>query len=164
MGQDPSFASIAENAVIDKYGRIAARKGINKLTSSATPLGSSIGVETIFEFVDYSGDKVIFSTGNNKIFTGTTTLTDVTPGSYTVSANNWKIINFADHAYFFQRGQEPLIYTDESGSGVLAKFSDHSHATGTPPQANEALAAFGRVWVADVTGCLLYTSPSPRDS
>lgn len=100
VGQDPSFASIAENAVIDKYGRIAARKGINKLTSSATPLGSSIGVETIFEFVDYSGDKVIFSTGNSKIFTGTTTLTDVTPGSYTVSANNWKIINFADHAYF----------------------------------------------------------------
>ena len=152
VGQDPSFASIAQNAVIDKYGRIAARKGINKLTSSATPLGSSIGVETIFEFVDYSGDKVIFSTGNNKIFTGTTTLTDVTPGSYTVSANNWKIINFADHAYFFQRGQEPLIYTDESGSGVLEKFSDHSHATGTPPQANEALAAFGRVWAADVTG------------
>lgn len=150
--QDPAFASVAENAVIDRYGRIAARKGLNKLTSSATPLGSSIGTETIFEYVDQSGDKVIFSTGNNKIFTGTTTLTDVTPSSYTVSANNWKIINFNNHAYFFQRGHEPLIYTDESGSGVLDNISDHSHATGTAPQANEALAAFGRVWVADVAG------------
>ena len=152
VAQDATFAAIAENMVIDKYGRIGARQGLNKLTTSATPLGSSIGIESIFEFVDHSGDKTVFSTGNNKIFTGTTTLTDVTPGSYTVSANNWKIINFNNHAYFWQSGQEPLIYTDESGSGVLEKFSDHSHATGTPPQANEALAAFGRVWVADVVG------------
>ena len=150
--QDASFASIAENAVIDKYGRVAARKGLNKLTSSATPLGSSIGIETIFEYVDQSGDKVVFSAGNNKIFTGTTTLTDVTPSSYTISANNWKIINFNNHAYFYQSGHEPLIYTDESGSGVLDNIQDHSHATGTAPQANEALAAFGRVWVADVGG------------
>ena len=51
-----------------------------------------IGIESIFEYVDHSGDKVVFSAGNNKVFTGTTTLTDVTlPGSYTVSANNWKI-------------------------------------------------------------------------
>ena len=150
--QDASFASIAENAVIDKYGRVAARKGLNKLTSSATPLGSSIGIETIFEYVDQSGDKVVFSAGNNKIFTGTTTLTDVTPSSYTISANNWKIINFNNHAYFYQSGHEPLIYTDESGSGVLDNIQDHSHTTGTAPQANEALAAFGRVWAADIAG------------
>ena len=146
--QDASFASIAENMVVDKYGRIGARQGLDKLTSSATPLGSSIGIETIFEFVDQSGDIAVFSTGNNKIFSGTTTLTDITPAAYTVSTNNWKIVNFNNHAYFFQRGQEPLIYTDESGSGVLEKFSDHSHATGTPPQANEALASFGRIWAA----------------
>jgi hypothetical protein len=152
VAQDATFAAIAENMVIDKYGRIGARQGLNKLTTSATPLGSSIGIESIFEYVDHSGDKVVFSAGNNKVFTGTTTLTDVTPGSYTVSANNWKIINFNDHAYFWQRGHEPLIYTDHGGSGTLEAFSSHGHATGTPPQANEALAAFGRVWAADVTG------------
>lgn len=150
--QDPAFASIAENAVIDKYGRIAARKGLKKLTDSATPLGSSVGIEAIFEYIDESGDKVVFSAGNNKIFTGTTTLTDVTPSGYTPTANNWKIVNFNNHAYFFQRGHEPLIYTDESGSGVLDNIGDHSHATGTAPQGNEACAAFGRLWVADVTG------------
>lgn len=152
VAQDASFASIADNAVIDQFGRVAARKGLNKQTSSSTPLGSSRGIETIFEYVDHSGDKVVFSAGNNKVFTGTTTLTDVTPSGYTPTANNWKIINFNNHAYFFQRGHEPLIYTDESGSGVLDNIGDHSHSTGTAPQANEALAAFGRVWAADVTG------------
>lgn len=150
--QDASFASIAENAVIDKYGRIASRKGLNTLTSSTTPLGSSLGIETIFEHVDQSGDKVVFSAGNNKIFTGTTSLTDITPAGYSITANNWKIINFNNHAFFWQRGFEYLIYTDEGGSGVLEAASDHSHATGTAPQANEALAAFGRVWAADAPG------------
>lgn len=150
VGQDASYASIAENAVIDSFGRIGARKGINLLTSSATPLGSSVGVENLFQYVDYSGTTVVFSTGNNKIFTGTSSLTDITPSGYTVSANNWKIINFANHAYFWQSAHEPLLYTDESGSGVLEAMSDHGHATGTPPQANEALAAFGRVWAADI--------------
>jgi len=150
--QDASFASIAENMVVDKYGRIGARQGLDKLTSSATPLGSSIGIETIFEFVDQSGDIEVFSTGNNKIFSGTTTLTDITPAAYTVSANNWKIVNFNNHCFFFQRDHEYLIYTDESGTGVIESHSDHAHATGTPPQANEALAAFGRIWAADVTG------------
>jgi len=152
VGQDASYASIAENAVIDSFGRIGARKGINLLTSSATPLGSSVGVENLFQYVDYSGTTVVFSTGNNKIFTGTSSLTDITPSGYTPTANNWKIINFADHAYFYQRGNEPLVYTDETGSGVLEPMVDHPQTTGVPPLANEALAAFGRVWAADFTG------------
>ena len=31
-------------------------------------------------------------------------------------------------------------------------MSSHSHSTGTAPQGNEVLAAFGKLWVADVTG------------
>ena len=48
VAQDATFAAIAENIVIDKYGRIGSRQGLNKLTTSATPLGSSIGIESIF--------------------------------------------------------------------------------------------------------------------
>jgi hypothetical protein len=47
----------------------------------------------------------------------------------------------------FQRGYEPLVYKDSTG--VFDPMSDHGHATGTPPQGNECLAAFGRLWVAD---------------
>lgn len=152
VDQDATFAAIAENVVIDKFGRIGARKGLDKLTTSATPLGSSIGIEAVFEYVDQSGDITVLSAGNNKIFSGTTTLTDITPAGYTINANNWKIVNLNDHAYLFQRDHEYLLYTDHGGSNVLEPHSSHSHATGTPPQANEALAAFGRVWAGDVTG------------
>ena len=152
VSQDASFASIAENAVMDSFGRIGARKGINLLTTSSTPLGSSVGIEQIVDIRDNSGDNRVLSVGNNKIFLGTTTLTDITPAGYTISANDWKIVNFNNHVYFFQRDHEPLVGTDESGSFVLEAFSDHAHSSGTAPQANEVLAAFGRLWVADVTG------------
>ena len=41
---NPSFASIADNCVIDTYGRIGARKGFDLLTTNgATVLGTSRG-------------------------------------------------------------------------------------------------------------------------
>jgi len=156
--QDPSFASVAENSVIDKYGRIAARKGLDKLTSSASPLGSSIGTEVIFEYVKRDGTKIIFSTGNNKIFTGTTTLSEVTlPGGYSISANNWKIVSFNNDIYFFQRGHAALMSV--AGSTTLTAVVDSGTAA---PAANEVLASFGRLWATDVSGnkYVLYWSDS----
>ena len=141
VNQDSSFASIAENAIIDKYGRIGVRQGLNKLTSSTTPLGASVGTEAIFEFTKNDGTTTVFSTGNNKVFTGTTSLTDVT-NSMTISANNWKIVSFNNDVYFFQRGHNALEYTSSSSSlGVV-----HADA----PDANEVCAAFGRLWAGDV--------------
>lgn len=141
--QDPSFASVADNAVIDKFGRVAARKGLNVQTSDVSALGSSRGIEAVFEFIDESGNKTVFSAGNNKIFTGTSTLSEVTlPGGYSISANNWKIISFNNETYFFQKGHAPLKSSD--GSTTLTTF--------TAPQANEVVAAFGRLFVGDVTG------------
>ena len=107
VNQDPSFASIAENAIIDKFGRIGARKGINKVTSSLTALGSSVGTESVKEFIALDGGKKVYSAGNSKIFSGTTSLTDETPGGYSISANNWKMVNFNDHRYFIQTGHAP---------------------------------------------------------
>ena len=153
IGGDPSFASIADNCVIDKLGRIGARKGWDAVSSNgAAVLGSSRGIETVFEFVDQSGDKIIISAGNNKIFKGTTTLVDITPASYTPTANNWKCTTFNNHLYMVQLGHVPLIGTDESGSFVLEAITSHSHATGTMPLANESLAAFGKLWVTDIVG------------
>ena len=148
LAQDPTFASVADNCIIDKEGRVAARKGYSMVsTNGASVLGSSDGIEAVHQFRDSGGNTKIFSAGNNKVFYGTTTLTDDTPVSYTISANNWKIVNFYDHAYFFQRAHEPLLYTNSVGD--IEKMSSHVHASGTPPQGNEVLAAFGRLWVAD---------------
>tara|TARA_R110000737_G_scaffold280440_1_gene287028 strand:- start:85 stop:1617 length:1533 start_codon:yes stop_codon:yes gene_type:complete len=153
IGVDPSFAAIADNCVIDKLGRIGARKGWTAVSSNgASVLGTSRGIETIYEFIDNSGNKVVLSAGNSKIFKGTTTLTDITPVGYTPTANNWKIVTLNNHVYMYQRGHEPLLGTDESGSFVLEAMSDHGHSTGTSPQGNEVLAAYGKLWVADVAG------------
>ncbi len=153
IGVDPSFAAIADNCVIDQLGRVGARKGWEAVsTNGATVLGSSRGIESMYEYIDKSGDKVVLSAGNNKVFSGTTTLTDITPAAYTPTANNWKTVTLNNHVYMFQRDHEPLIGTDESGSFVLETMSGHSHSTGTAPQGNEVLAAFGKLWVADVTG------------
>lgn len=147
VAQDATFAAIAENMVIDKFGRIGARKGLKKLTTSATPLGSSDGIESVFEYVKRDGTKIVFSAGNNKIFTGTTTLTEVTlPGGYSITANNWKIVSFNNNIYFFQRGHAALVSV--AGSTTLVAVTDGGH---TAPAGNEVLAAFGRLFVADVT-------------
>jgi len=153
IGVDPSFAAVADNCVIDKLGRIGARKGWEAVsTNGSSVLGSSRGIEMVYEYIDNSGDKVVVSAGNNKLFTGTTTLTDATPTGYTPTANNWKAVTLNDHVYLFQRDHEYVLGTDHGGSFVLEEHSAHSHATGTPPEANEVLAAYGRLWAADITG------------
>ena len=141
LAQDPSFAEIADNAVIDKRGRIAARKGHSVLTTNKTALGSGT-VRVIKEFDRSSGSNVVLSAGNNKVFTGTTTLTDATPGSYTITADNWKIVNFNDKAYLFQDSHAPLVY---DGTSVVT-LASVSGAAGVV-QGNEVCAAYGRLWV-----------------
>ena len=144
LAQDTSFAEIADNAIIDRRGRLASRKGNAVLTTDKTVLGTDY-LSNIHEFYDSAGNEVIFSTGNNKIMTGTTTLVDATPGSYTITANDWKIFNFNDHAYFFQRGYEPLVYSNSLGA--VTKMSSVAGASVTSAQyANEAIGAYGRVW------------------
>ena len=148
LAQDPSFAEIADNAVIDKRGRIAARKGHSVVTTNKTVLGTD-SLYSIKEYRDDAGNTKIFSVGNNKIMSGTTTLADETPGSYTISANDWKIVNFNDHLFFFQRGYEPLVYSNHVGS--VEKMSTHPHASGVASTmyGHEVLAAYGRLWTAD---------------
>jgi hypothetical protein len=104
---------------------------------------------SIKEYRDDAGNTKVFSVGNNKIISGTTTLVDETPGSYTISANDWKIVNFNDHLFFFQRGYEPLIYSNHVGS--VEALSSHPHATGVASTmyGHEVLAAYGRLWTAD---------------
>jgi len=148
LSQDPSFADVADNAVIDKRGRIASRKGYNVITTTKTELGTA-KIRAIKEFRDDAGNSKIFSVGNNKILSGTTTLADETPGSYTITQDNWKMVNFNDKIYFFQRSYEPLVYDNAGGSVV--KLSTVSGAAGVTSAiyGNEVLAAYGRLWVAD---------------
>ena len=151
VGLDPAFASVADNCVIDKQGRIGTRQGYEYVTTNgATVLGSSRGIESFLQFCDRSGDEYEISAGNLKIFTGLETLVDSTPASYTPTGNNWKMVSFNNHVYMAQRQHECLIGTDEGGAFVVDTQSNHTEAVGTMPQAHELLAAYGRLWAADI--------------
>ena len=145
VGMSPNFASVADNCVIDSRGRIGARKGHSTVSSNgAAVLESSRGIEGLFEFTSFGGATVVFSTGNNKIFHGTSTLAACAlPDDYTITANNWKITSFNNDVYFFQSGHAPL--RSVAGSTTLVAIAG-------APSANEVLSAFGRLWTADIVG------------
>jgi len=177
------YALTAQNCVIDRYGRVGARKGWTPVNSTVnTDLGSANPVEFIFEMID-NGNTTIISAGNNKLFTGTTTMTTKTVrnadnsgnATYTITGNNWQgaAIPYGDgpdaisHAYLAQAGHPTLVYHELPTSGG----SGHDHDSGTfgfqrlgdvgslPPGystsdflPNCALAAYGRIWLADIIG------------
>lgn len=147
VGLSVNFAKTADNCVIDKQGRIAARQGHTQVSTSTGSLGSN-PIEAIHEHVAYDGTKTVYSAGNNLLYTGTTTLaTLVFPSGYqTVTANNWKIVSFNNSVYFFQRGYTPLKQTNGVGALVIL-----AHGNNDAPQTNEVLVAFGRLWTADNT-------------
>ena len=145
LAQDPSFAEVADNAIIDKRGRLGARKGINLVTTNKTELGTD-RIHSLHYFYDNAGNEKIFSTGNNKILSGTETLVDETPAAYTITANNWKIVNFNNSAYFFQRGYEPLVYNATLGAVTPMSDGAVGGTLSSNQYCHEAIAAYGRLW------------------
>jgi hypothetical protein len=133
------YALKAQNCVIDRYGRIGARRGWTTVNSAVnTDLGSSNPVEFIFEMIDVGGNQTI-SAGNNKLFTGTTTMTTKTVRtqantadvSYTITGNNWQAaaLPYGDgadaisHAYMVQTGHPVLVFHNLPTPGTGATFS-----------------------------------------
>ena len=155
------FALVANNCVIDKYGRLGARKGwAMRTTGGSTPLAGA-AIKSLFEYVNADGTIDYISGGNNKLFRNGVAgaLTDVTPAAYTATANNWQMVSLLDHCLIVQKSHEPIIFTRETGSLSVAKlvshvghggasFSSPVFGTGTDNGPNCALAAYGRFWVA----------------
>ena len=137
------FALKAQNCVIDKYGRIGARRGWTPVNSAVnTDLGSGNAVEFIFEVVTGGGTDVL-SAGNNKLFVGTTTMTTKTVrntdnsgnATYTITANDWQgaalsygdVSDFQPHVYMAQAGHPMLVYHELPASGN--PFNSHDSGT-----------------------------------
>ena len=169
------FALEAFNCVIDKFGRIGARKGWTKVNSSAASTGN---FRAIFELVKDDGN-VVLSAANNKLYSGRSTLTelvvrnsdDTANLSYTINDDNWQISGMpydtgatpSGHAILVQEGQAPLVYHKlgatphaHTGSYGLQRLGDianlpvgYTTADFTP---NCILTAYGRTWVADIAG------------
>ncbi len=173
-----SFALIARNAVIDRYGRIGARKGWSYTTTSG---GTSSAPEMIVDFDNHDSTYTIISAGNNKLFTGETTMTEVfvrnstNTGNqaYTITDNDWQFApaqyssgsNASAHAVMVQKGHPALMYhkmpTGGGGGGAhvhtgsfgFQRLGDVGNVptgfTVTTFTPSCALGAFGRMWLAN---------------
>ena len=175
------FALKAQNCVIDRYGRIGARRGWTPLNATNTDLGAN-PIEAMMEVVD-GGSNTIISAGNNKLFTGRTTLTQQLVrnadnsgnATYTITANNWQMAampygdvnDFQPHAYLAQAGHPMLVWHElpvsggdphdhDSGTFGFQQIGDvgtlpANHSTSTF-KPNAVLSAFGRIWVGNIAG------------
>jgi len=152
------FALRASNCIIDKYGRLGARKGWLMRTTSGSSVLSDAPIKSIFEYLNADGTIDYISAGNNKIFIEGvgTSLTDITP-TMTISDDNWQMVSLADHCLMVQQGHEPVLVSRETGSLVCntlvshtghGSFSSPIFGTGVANGPNCALAAYGRFWVA----------------
>lgn len=150
---EAGFASIATNCVIDQYGRIGARKGWSRVNSSSGNLGAN-DVKVIHELVQLDGTLTVLFAGNNKLFKldGSNAVVELTYGgggtAPTITASNWQCASLNGITYFFQSGYDPLIYDPAVSTTTYRRVSEKTGYTGTVPQANIAISAFGRLWVA----------------
>ena len=139
------YALEATNCVIDKYGRLGSRQGWLDRTTATT----AVNLEGLQEFTNNSGVSEYISWGDNKVYKGMATLTNIT-NSAVISADNWQTVTLSNNVYMFQREHHPLMMT-AGGTGV-SRIDAHASHVNTPPQANAVLSAYGRLWAADVTG------------
>jgi hypothetical protein len=149
------FALIANNCIIDQFGRIGAREGWTPLHISLDALGSN-KIEAIGELLTDSGAKYIVAAGNGKLFKLVgTTLSELTYGgggvAPTITANNWQIVALNECIYFFQAGHDPLIFDPAISTTQYRRISEKPGYVGTVNAGNIALSAYGRLWVASST-------------
>ena len=168
------FALEANNCVIDRYGRIGARKGWTKVNTTAASTGSFRAIYEVFK----DDGNVVLSAANNKLYSGTTTLTelvvrnsnDTANLTYTITDNNWQISGMpydtgatpSGHAILAQAGHPFLVYHKlgatahaHTGAYGLQRLGDIAtnlpgSYTTTSFTPNICMTAFGRVWVADI--------------
>jgi len=109
---DQKFCTVADNCIIDRNGLLAARKGakvLNGTAATGTPT-----FDTIHSYVQDDGTEIIVSSGGSKVWSGSTTLTDIT-GSMTVTADHWQFQNIQGNCAGAQSAHEP-IWWDGSGN------------------------------------------------
>ena len=176
------YALEAYNCVIDKFGRIGARRGWSKQNSSLNTDLDTNDIEFLFELPETA---TVLAGGNNNLFSftsGTITTESVYDNagtstiSYTISGNDWSASSIvygegpdiSPHAYVCQAGHAPLVFHKlgsghaHTGAYGFQVLDDGTNAVGSVPtpyngnetqfQPNFVLGAYGRTWWADIAG------------
>jgi len=152
---DNGYATVANNCVIDKFGRIGARKGWTANHASNSDL-TTANVNAIGELITNSGTSYVIVAGNNYLFKLVgSTLTKLTYGgggsAPTITASNWMMAPLNGALYLYQSGHEPLIFDPSVSTTTYKRVSEVSGYNGTVQQANVVISAYGRTWSANTT-------------
>jgi hypothetical protein len=168
---ESGYASIATNCIIDKYGRLGARKGWETVTTNNGTLNDNQAIGSIFEFKEIDGTISYLSAGGGKLFSGTETLTEHIPkaANQTTDApitpvdDRWQFAALAEgssstassYGFAAQIGNPFLVWrkANHSGPYIWQRVGDYgSKPSGiTTFDPDCVLAAFGRIWTARLT-------------
>lgn len=171
---EAGFSLEANNCIIDKFGRIGARKGWTAYLPTNSDLGIA-SVKTIAQMLSpTANNNQLFAAGNNKLFLSTGSAlaqklvrnsVDTANTSYTITDSHWQVAslpsvtNARARAVAVQAGHKPLYfnYSTVTNAYVFQVLADlatlpvspiaHTSTTFTP---NCAITAYGRIWTADI--------------
>lgn len=151
------FALVANNCVIDQYGRVGARKGWTAINSSTNSDLGTNDIKMIAELIGKDGTSYVILAGNNKLFKQTTnTLTTLTYGgggtAPTITDSNWQAASLNGYLVLYQLGHDPLIFDPGTSTTTYRRISEHALYSGTVQQSNAVISAYGRTWSANTSG------------
>ena len=147
------YATVATNCVIDRFGRIGARKG----WSPAHPLLAALtgfNIKAIGELIDNSGNSYIVAAGHSKLFKLVgTTLSELTYGgggaAPTITDDNWQMAPLNGCLYIYQAGHTPLVFDPAVSTTTYKRISEKTGYLGTVQSNNCVISAYGRTWSAN---------------
>lgn len=150
---EDGFATVANNCVIDKFGRIGARKGWTPSHASNADLSTG-AVKSIGELITKDGTSYILAAGNNKLFKlSGSTLSMLTYGgggtAPTITDSNWQMAPLNGCMYFYQAGHDPLVFDPAVSTTQFRRVSEKTGYLGTVEQNNCVISAYGRTWSAN---------------
>jgi len=140
-----NFALVANNAVIDTYGRVGARKGYSTLSDT----NAADTVYCIHEHINKDGTSQVYFVGGDEIYTMATDGTVALDHSIasTPADSNWQPLSFNGNVYLFHEGEDPVVndIVGATGWDTLSSYGDMP--TGVT-EAGVGLSAYGRIWMA----------------
>lgn len=155
VGMPIEFAAIADNCVIDEFGRIASRKGFNVFTENRTVLNEQ-PIEASFIFQGDSGQEYFLCAGDLKLWLqkedGILEELALPAGYPAITQNNWQFCQLNNECYLVQAGHQPLKWSEEASPGTFAlalwteEPSDLNSAVSTIGFPNVITSGYGRIF------------------
>lgn len=138
------YAQVADNCVIDQRGRIAARKGLLRVTEGG--LASNEFPATAHCFLGEDGSEVTWTTAGLKVLRCIIggAFVDETPVGATITNPHWQMLTLNDKLFFIQKDHTPM-YFNHTGGGAGSVVVN----TTSMPRAQCGVSAFGRLWLAN---------------